>query len=89
MLQLRASTNFFYKIGKLLGETFPGKLLSVLEGGYNAEELPKCVGNFIAGVNGETMPFEETGTSSGLRIWETYEMHLHSAAGMLSKYWKF
>jgi acetoin utilization deacetylase AcuC-like enzyme len=89
LLELRATANYFYKVGKLMSETFPGKVFAVLEGGYNAEELPHCVRNFIAGVNGTAMPYEETGTTSGLRIWETYEMHLHGAAGLLSKYWKF
>lgn len=89
MLQLRASANFYYKMGKLLGETFPGKLFAALEGGYNPEELPKCVANFVAGINGEDMPFHETGTSSGMRVWETYEMHLHVVAGAMSRHWKF
>jgi acetoin utilization deacetylase AcuC-like enzyme len=89
LLQLRASAGFYYKIGALLTTHFPGKLFAVLEGGYNAEELPRCVDNFIAGVNGEPMPHAEASTTSGLRIWETYEMQLHTVAGLLSKYWKF
>lgn len=89
LLELRATANFYYKIGKLLTESFPGKVFAVLEGGYNAEELPLCMHNFIAGVNLEPMPHQEVGTTTGLRIWETYEMHLHTAAGMLSKFWKF
>jgi acetoin utilization deacetylase AcuC-like enzyme len=90
MLQLRATGNFYYRIGKLLAQTFPGKVFGVLEGGYNPEELPKCVANFLAGVNLEpTLPFPETPTASGLRVWETYEMHLHTATGALAKHWKF
>jgi acetoin utilization deacetylase AcuC-like enzyme len=89
LLELRASANFYYKVGKLLTQTFPGKVFGVLEGGYNAEELPHCLNNFVAGVNGTEMPYTEAGTTSGLRTWETYEMHLHTAAGALSKYWKF
>jgi len=89
MLQLNASGHFYYKIGKRLSESFPGKVFAVLEGGYNPEELPKCVSNFVAGINLEEMPFPEVGTTSGLRLWETYEMHLHTAAGALSKHWKF
>jgi acetoin utilization deacetylase AcuC-like enzyme len=89
LLQLRATGNFYHWIGKTLQETFPGKLFGVLEGGYNTEELPGCVYNFIAGVNGEAMPHPETPTTSGLRIWETYEMYLHQAAGLLMKHWKF
>jgi acetoin utilization deacetylase AcuC-like enzyme len=89
MLQMRASGNFFYKMGKLLTAHFEGKMFAVLEGGYNTEELSKCIHNFLAGVNGLEMPYPEPGTTSGLRIWETYETYLHSAAGALCKYWKF
>lgn len=89
LLQLRATGNFYHWIGKTLQTTFPGKIFATLEGGYNVEELPGCVHNFIAGVNGEPLPHPETGTTSGLRIWETYEMYLHQAAGLLMKYWKF
>ncbi len=89
LLQLRATGNFFHWVGKTLQETFPGKLFATLEGGYNLEELPGCVYNFIAGVNGEPMPHPETTTTSGLRTWETYELYLHQAAGLLMKYWKF
>lgn len=89
LLQLRATGNFFHWIGKTLQETFPGKVFGVLEGGYNVEELPGCVYNFVAGVNGEPIPHPETPTTSGLRIWETYEMYLHQTAGLLMKYWKF
>jgi acetoin utilization deacetylase AcuC-like enzyme len=89
LLELRASANFYYKVGKMLSENFPGKVFGVLEGGYNAEDLPHCVHNFIAGINLQPMPFEEAGTTSGMRVWETYEMHLHTAAALLSKFWKF
>ncbi|MBK8557093.1 MAG: histone deacetylase [Lewinellaceae bacterium] len=89
MLQLRATGSFYHNIGRLLATTFPGKLFAALEGGYNTEELPGCVLNFIAGVNQEAMPHPETPTSSGMRNWETYEMYLHHAAALLMKYWKF
>lgn len=89
MLQLRATGNFFHWIGKTMEKSFPGKLFGVLEGGYNLEELPGCVHNFIAGVNGEALPHPETETTSGLRTWETYELYLHQAAGLLARYWKF
>jgi acetoin utilization deacetylase AcuC-like enzyme len=89
LLQLNATGHFYHKIGQLLGKTFEGRLFAALEGGYNTEELPKCVANFVAGVNQEAMPFPEPTTTSGLRIWETYEMHLHTVAGAMSKHWKF
>jgi acetoin utilization deacetylase AcuC-like enzyme len=89
LLQLRASANLYYKIGRLLADTFACPLFAVLEGGYNIEELTQCVHNFVAGVNNTHIPYPETTTSSGMRVWETYEMNLHAAAGALSKYWRF
>ena len=89
LLQLRATGNFYHWIGQTLQHNFPGKIFATLEGGYNAEELPGCVFNFIAGVNREVMPHPETPTTSGLRVWETYEMYLHQAGGMLANFWKF
>lgn len=89
LLQLRATGNFYFFIGKMLAEAFPGRLFAVLEGGYNTEELPRCVHNFIAGVNGAALPFPETPTASGMRVWETYELHLHLAVGALGAFWKF
>lgn len=89
LLQLRATGNYFHWIGALLQTTFPGKLFATLEGGYNLEELPRSVYNFLAGVNGEPMPFPETSTDSGRGCWETFELYLQQAAGLLATYWKF
>ncbi len=89
LLQLRATGNFYHKTGLKLRETFPGKVFAALEGGYNTEVLADCARNFMAGINGETIPHPETGTTSGLRLWETYELHLNLGAGLLAEYWKF
>ena len=88
LLQLNASDAFYYKTALRLRETFGGKVFAALEGGYNTEQLPRSVRNFIAGINGEKMAFPETGMSSGLRVWETYEMNLHYAGSLMSAYWK-
>jgi acetoin utilization deacetylase AcuC-like enzyme len=88
LLQLKGSGHFYYTVGKMLAQAFPGKLFAVLEGGYNVEALPKLVHNFIAGLNGEAMPYAETPTTSGARVQETYELHLKEVRGNLGKYWK-
>lgn len=89
LLQLNASDTFYYKTALRLRESFGGKIFAALEGGYNTKQLPRSVRNFIAGVNGEKMAFPETGMSSGLRAWETYEMNLHYAASLMAAHWKF
>jgi len=88
LLELRATADFYHKIGAILTETFPGKVFAALEGGYNAEALPRCVHNFIAGINRAPAFYAEAPTTSGPRIWKAYETHLQTATGLLSKYWK-
>lgn len=88
LLQLKVTAGSYYKIGQLLNERFP-RLFATLEGGYNLEELRKCVYNFTAGINDEPMPYEEMPTVSGMRVWETYDFYLHSAISKLAPFWKF
>lgn len=89
LLDLKVSTHTYYQIGQLLRQRF-AHIFAVLEGGYNIPELQKCVYAFEAGVNGLPMPppCEEVRTTSGMWVWETYEMYLHGALGRLKKHWK-
>jgi len=89
LLDLKVTTNTYYQIGQLLRERF-SHIFAVLEGGYNIPELQKCVYAFEAGVNGIPLPppCEEARTTSGMRVWETYEMYLHGVLGKLKKHWK-
>lgn len=89
LLDLKVTTNTYYEIGQLLRERF-SHIFAVLEGGYNIPELQKCVYAFEAGVNGLPMPppCAEVRTTSGMRVWETYEMYLHGVLGKLKKHWK-
>ena len=87
LLDLRVSTNTFYRIGKLLREHFP-KVFATLEGGYNVLEAQKGVYSFLAGINGLSNPYQVEDTISGLRVWETYEMTLHAGLGKLAAFWK-
>lgn len=88
LLDLRTTAGTYFKIGKMLRERF-GHIFATLEGGYNVEELPLCVDNFVAGINGDAMPHEEKPTESTLQIWQTYELNLQSAILQLRPYWKF
>lgn len=87
LLDLRFSNNAFYRVGQRIAAQFP-HVFAVMEGGYHLNELEKGVLSFLAGMNGQPMPFEEPHTVSGMRIWETYEMYLHGALGKLKPYWK-
>lgn len=88
LLDLKASANFFYKAGKELSARFDN-IFATLEGGYNVDEMPKCLYNFMAGINGEPIPYPEETTSSGMRVLETYEIYVHSIIANLKPYWKF
>jgi acetoin utilization deacetylase AcuC-like enzyme len=87
LLDLRVTAGSFYQIGVLLRENFD-RVFATLEGGYNIEELYRCVENFRNGVNGQDMPFQEKPTESSRRVWEEYENRLHSLMSNLSGYWK-
>jgi len=42
--------------------------------------------NFIAGINGDPMPYPEPPTNSGMRVLETYEIYAHSIIANLKPY---
>ncbi|MCB0675857.1 MAG: histone deacetylase family protein, partial [Saprospiraceae bacterium] len=86
LLELNVTANTFYRIGQLLRDEFE-QVFATLEGGYNVEELPKCTFNFIAGINSQPMPYYEEPMTSGLRVWETYEINAHAAMGALRHHW--
>jgi hypothetical protein len=44
--------------------------------------------SFLAGMNGQNIPYTSEKSISGLRAWETYEMNLHSVLGFLKPFWK-
>lgn len=88
LLDLKASADFFYKTGKILRERFPN-IFATLEGGYNVEEMRKCLYNFLAGVNGALIPFPEEPTSSNMRVLETFDIYVNAVMGNLKGYWKF
>lgn len=88
LLNLRLTMNTYYEIGKILRNNFPF-IFATLEGGYNTEVLPKCVQNFIDGVNGKPASFEETTTDSTILLLESFEIMLKELQNNLSQYWKF
>lgn len=88
LLALRVTAGSYYRIGHALTTHF-AKLFATLEGGYNVEELPPCVYNFLAGVNEEKQLYQEASTTSSRTVWEEYENRLHALINYLQPYWKF
>lgn len=87
LLDLRLSINTFYKIGKKLTNNFDN-IFATLEGGYNIEIFPKCLYNFLDGINHNKMKFEERATDSMIQTYYEYEGRKALAKQSLSKYWK-
>ena len=88
LLELRITKNTYYELGKMLAKRFTN-IFATLEGGYNVDELPKCVSSFIAGINGGPMPYQEGLTESNEMIQQEFENRANLLEQNLSGYWKF
>jgi acetoin utilization deacetylase AcuC-like enzyme len=87
LLDLRFSLAAYYKLGKILRDNFDN-IFATLEGGYNVEVLHKCINNFIAGINGEPIPYEERTTDSRIIAINEYEARRIELEKNLRKFWK-
>lgn len=87
LLDLRLSFNTYYKLGRLLSSNFRN-IFATLEGGYNVEVFPKCVFNFVDGINGEKQRYHEHPTDTRILVREEYESMVYRLEKELSKYWK-
>ncbi|MEA2015492.1 MAG: histone deacetylase [Actinomycetota bacterium] len=87
LLDLRYSLAAYYKLGKILGKNFDN-IFATLEGGYNIEMFPKCLKNFIAGVNGEKLPYGERATDSRIIAINEFEVRRIELEKNLRQFWK-
>jgi len=87
LLDLRLSTGAYYRIGAMLRERFD-HIFAVLEGGYNVDVLPKCVRNFINGINGESAAFEDRPTDSLIQVIDEFDHRMADLRHSLELYWK-
>jgi acetoin utilization deacetylase AcuC-like enzyme len=86
LLDLKVTTNSYYKIGCLLRENF-SNIFATLEGGYNVEELPNCINSFLYGINDQPYKAPERETETEYIVMNEYEMRLYAAIGHLKHYW--
>ena len=86
LLDLRFTVDAFYNTGKILAKNF-SNVFATLEGGYNVEELPKCIYNFTDGISGNSKKYSEVATESDIKIWMEYEMRLDKMLYNLTPYW--
>ena len=87
LLNLRLSMNVYHKIGRLLSNKFK-KMFATLEGGYNVEVFPKCLFNFIDGVNNDEIKFKERSTDSTIQARYEFEARASRLEKNLSEFWK-
>ncbi|MBU0615286.1 MAG: histone deacetylase [Nanoarchaeota archaeon] len=87
LLDLRLSTGAYYKIGKILKDNFK-HIFATLEGGYNTLYLPKCVNNFLAGINGTEISHKERATDSTIQVIQEYEARMYEIEKNILKFWK-
>jgi acetoin utilization deacetylase AcuC-like enzyme len=86
LLDLRLSTNAYYKIGKILSRF--KNVFATLEGGYNIVVFPKCVNNFIDGINGKKIKYSERATDSRIIAIDEFEGRINQLEKNLKEYWK-
>lgn len=87
LLNLKLSMNTYYKLGKILSEKFKN-IFAALEGGYNIEVLPKCIFNFIDGINNRKIRFKEQITNSSIEVMNEYRLRINQLEKNLSEFWK-
>ncbi len=87
LLELRLTVDTYYEIGKILSNKF-SRMFATLEGGYNVEELPKCLYNFRDGINGQKKKYTEKHTDTDIKIWDEYEINMNNLLTRLKDYWK-
>ncbi|MBU0472466.1 MAG: histone deacetylase family protein [Nanoarchaeota archaeon] len=86
LLDLRLSINTYYWLGKIIRKEFKN-VFATLEGGYNIDILPKCVYNFLDGINGKKQRFKEAKTDSKFITIQEFQGRMALLEHNLSKYW--
>ena len=71
----------------MLREKF-SNIFATLEGGYNTEYLPRCIYNFVNGINQHEIYFNEKPTESTIQVIDEFELRLGTIERNLSQYWK-
>ncbi len=88
---LKLSAQGYYEIAKLVVELAhrhcSGRLVAVLEGGYNLKYIPKCAANTIAAFAGHPPPFREAATHTQPSVKSYVDGLLRRIKTVLSPYW--
>ncbi|MEA2037447.1 MAG: histone deacetylase [Nanoarchaeota archaeon] len=86
LLDLRLSANTYYKLGKMLSNF--KNVFATLEGGYNVELFPKCLYNFLDGINKKNIRFKDQNTDSRIIAIDEFEARMYQLEKNLKEFWK-
>jgi acetoin utilization deacetylase AcuC-like enzyme len=84
LLGLNLSAVSYYKIAKMFSSEFDN-IFAVLEGGYDLEFFPKCLYNFISGVNKEDLKFKDKETKSKEDVKREFNKRIDSIKKVFNK----
>ena len=87
LLNLRLSQQAYYTLGRKIAENFDNTF-ATFEGGYNVAMLPSCVWNFLDGVNGKEIRFDDPSTESDVKILQEYQAIEPSIESQMKPYWR-
>ena len=87
LLDLKLTVDTFHWIGARLKENFTN-VFATLEGGYSIEMLPKCLYNFLDGINGKEKRYTERSTESMIQVMDEYEARVYLLEKNLSSFWR-
>lgn len=86
LLDLRLSVDCFYEIGQIITANFKN-VFATLEGGYSIQDMPKCLHNFMDGMNNEPKKYSDKATETDIKIWSEYEIRLDTLLINMRSYW--
>ncbi|MBD3253184.1 histone deacetylase family protein [Candidatus Pacearchaeota archaeon] len=86
LLNLKFSINSYYETGKILRKNFKN-VFATLEGGYNIQILPKCIFNFLDGINNSKQRFNEDSTKSSKKVVREYNSRIKKLGKNLLRFW--
>ena len=87
LLNLRLSAKAYYTLGRMIADNFDN-VFATFEGGYNVAMLPKLVWNFLDGMNGKEIRFEDPTTESDVKIFQEYQAIEGGIERGMKPYWR-
>lgn len=88
LLNLNFTADAYYETGRMLSAEFTN-IFAVLEGGYNLTFFPKCLFNFVAGINRSEKSFSENSIPSPDPVKSEFRQRMEGLEANLKPVWNF